>query len=104
MAAHVGILSPVIAAPSGSFLSRSTKKRSREVSTLTAHDGTGQTKKAAAHALITHNVSISGKGAASLSLVSSGAIVSGTVKITSVKQEEMNTDFPGFDIEGVTYS
>ena len=104
MAAHLGILSPVLTPPSGAALTRSTKKRSLQVAKLTAHDGSGNTIKAVPQKLISHTFNLSGKGAVSLSVVSTGAITSGTAKITSATQEEMNTDFPGFDLEGVTFS
>ncbi|MBL9115516.1 MAG: hypothetical protein JNJ83_10970 [Verrucomicrobiaceae bacterium] len=103
MAAHIGILSPVITAPSGACLTRSTKKRSIEIAKLSAHDGTGATKKAAANKLITIACTLTGYGAVSLSSVTAGAITAGTVKVTAATQEESNKDFPQFTLEGVTY-
>lgn len=74
-----------------------------EIEAKTIKDATGTTCRAVPGKMIKTTVTIKGRGTASLALVA-GAIASGTVKTTSVKNTESNDDFPTYEMTGVKYA
>ena len=73
-----------------------------EVEAKTIKDATGTTCRAVPSKMVKSTVSIKGRGTASVA-VAAGAL-SGTVKVTSVKNSESNDDFPTYEVTGVSYA
>ena len=104
MAASFGITETFGLSLTGSgHVHQSSKSASVEVATM--KDETGAIRYAGPKKLVTTTVSISGKGAPDLNLVSDTLeIGAGTMFVSSVKVSESNDDFPDFQIEGTIYS
>jgi ABC-type Fe2+-enterobactin transport system substrate-binding protein len=72
------------------------------VEAKTIRDETGTTCRAVPSRMVKTTVTIKGRGTSSL--MATAGPISGSVKVTSVKNTETNDDFPSFEITGVSYS
>jgi hypothetical protein len=92
----IGITLTDIAEPSNSTTEEFSKEQSVQIVTL--RDKTGVTKHATPLGYGTTTFTRRGRGAASLSDVTAGAISEGTAKILSVRNTQTADDFPSYEI------
>lgn len=95
----IGITLTDIAEPSNSTTEEFTKEQSVEV--VSIRDKTGVTKHATKLGYGTTTFTRRGRGAASLSDVTAGAISEGTAKVISVRNTQTADDFPSYEITSV---
>ena len=88
--------------PTGGVVEESSSED--EVEAKTIKDQTGTTCRAVTSKTIKTTVTIKGRGLDMTTAVAAGAMVAGTVKVTSVKNSEANDDFPTFETTGVKYA
>jgi hypothetical protein len=101
MPANFGVTSTFgLSASSGGVVEESSSED--EVEAKTIRDETGTTCRAIPSRMVKTTVSIKGRGRSDVS-VAAGAL-SGSVKVTSVKNSETNDDFPTFEVTGVKYT
>ena len=103
MPATFGVTSTFgLTAPTGCVVEESSSED--EVEAKTIRDQTGTTCRAVTSKTIKTTVMIKGRGLDLTTPVTAGAMVAGTVKVTSLKTSESNDDFPTFEITGVKYT
>jgi hypothetical protein len=95
----IGITLTDIAEPSNSTTEEFTKEQSVEV--VTIRDKTGVTKHATKLGYGTTTFTRRGRGAASLSDVTAGAISEGAAKVISVRNTQTADDFPSYEITSI---
>ena len=88
--------------PTGGVVEESSSED--EVEAKTIKDQNGTTCRAVTSKTIKTTVTIKGRGLDMTTAVAAGAMVAGTVKVTSIKNSESNDDFPTFESTGVKYT
>lgn len=102
MASHVGVLSPLIAAPSGGHVHESTAETSVEI--VTTKNGSGVTVFADPRGHKKKVCTVKGVGVASFAIVTAGAITVDTLKVLSSKGMHELGKRAEFEYSGVIYS
>jgi len=95
----IGITSTAITEPSNSTTEEFTTEQSVDV--VTIRDKTGVTVHASPLGHATTTLTRRGRGAASLSDVSAGAISEGTAKIVSARNTQTADEFPAYEIQAI---
>ncbi|XHR27612.1 MAG: hypothetical protein ACFUZC_16930 [Chthoniobacteraceae bacterium] len=103
MPANFGVTSKFgLTPPTGGVVEESSTED--EIEAKTIKDETGTTCRAVPGKTVKTTVTIKGKGLDMTTAVAAGAMVAGTVKVTSIKNSESNDDFPTFETTGVKYT
>lgn len=102
MPAVFGVINLHGLAPAAGHAQESSKDSAVEIATL--RNEVGLTVVAKAKKLVTHSITLSGKGTPDFTGVVAGAITKGTSFVTSAKVTESNDDFPSFEIQAVIYA
>jgi len=88
--------------PTGGVIEESSTED--EIEAKMIKDQTGTTCRAVPGKTVKTTVTIKGRGLDMTTAVAAGAMVAGTVKVTSIKNSESNDDFPTFETTGVKYT